>query len=164
MDLSVWIVGGLLVVCGASWVIVYNADILLGAIAVAFSRVRSLTPVLRCRSPTRCGTAGRASRSRCSPWSCSRWSSASPSRAASSACSRTRRVRGRLRRPGAVARTIDDPDAALAAARGIDRGDVRAVAAQSFLSVEARQLARGTTFESYRVRGVDRTFSTARPG
>ena len=30
MDFSIWIVGGLMVVVGATWLIIYNADVLLG--------------------------------------------------------------------------------------------------------------------------------------
>jgi putative ABC transport system permease protein len=47
MDFSIFIVSGLLIVLGAVWAIVYNADVLLAAVSTAFGRVRALTPVLR---------------------------------------------------------------------------------------------------------------------
>ena len=47
MDFSIFIVSGLLVVLGAVWAIVYNADVLLAAVTTAFGRIRALTPVLR---------------------------------------------------------------------------------------------------------------------
>ena len=47
MDFSIFIVSGLLVVLGAVWVIVYNADVLLAGVSAAFGRIRALTPVLR---------------------------------------------------------------------------------------------------------------------
>ena len=47
MNFSVWIVSGILIVLGASWVIVYNADLLLGIVTATVGRIRSLTPVLR---------------------------------------------------------------------------------------------------------------------
>jgi putative ABC transport system permease protein len=47
MDFSIFIVSGLLVVLGAVWAIVYNADVLLAAVSTAFGRIRALTPVLR---------------------------------------------------------------------------------------------------------------------
>jgi putative ABC transport system permease protein len=47
MDFSIFIVSGLLVVLGAVWAIVYNADVLLAGVTAAFGRIRALTPVLR---------------------------------------------------------------------------------------------------------------------
>jgi putative ABC transport system permease protein len=47
MDFSIFIVSGLLIVLGAVWVIVYNADVLLAAMSAVFGRIRALTPVLR---------------------------------------------------------------------------------------------------------------------
>lgn len=47
MDFSTWIAAGLMVVVGAVWMIIYNADLLLGAGMRTFGRIRSLTPVVR---------------------------------------------------------------------------------------------------------------------
>jgi putative ABC transport system permease protein len=47
MDFSMWIVGGLLIVLSATWVVVYNADALLGATMAVFGRIKSLAAVLR---------------------------------------------------------------------------------------------------------------------
>jgi putative ABC transport system permease protein len=47
MDFSIWIVSGLLVVAGATWLIVYNADLLLGAATRVLGRIRSLAPVVK---------------------------------------------------------------------------------------------------------------------
>jgi putative ABC transport system permease protein len=47
MDFSMWIVGGLLIVLGATWVVVYNADALLGATMAVLGRIKSLSAVLR---------------------------------------------------------------------------------------------------------------------
>ena len=61
MDFSVWIVGGLLLVVGATWLIIYNADVLLGLISASFGRIRSLRRSYGSRSRIRCGTcSGRA--------------------------------------------------------------------------------------------------------
>ena len=46
-DISIWIVGGLAVVIGATWVVMWNADVLLGAALRTVGRVRSLAPVLK---------------------------------------------------------------------------------------------------------------------
>jgi len=47
MDFGTWIVAGLLVVVGTVWVIVFNADVLLGLVTRIFGRFRALAPVLR---------------------------------------------------------------------------------------------------------------------
>ena len=47
MDFSTWIVSGLMIVIGAVWVIVYNADLLLGGAMAVFGRIKALAPVLR---------------------------------------------------------------------------------------------------------------------
>ncbi|MGZ6886533.1 MAG: ABC transporter permease [Acidimicrobiia bacterium] len=47
MDFSMWIVGGLMIVLGSTWTVVYNADALLGAAMAVFGRIRSLAAVLR---------------------------------------------------------------------------------------------------------------------
>jgi putative ABC transport system permease protein len=47
MDFSVWVAGGLLQVVGATWLVTYNADVLLGAVQAASSRLASLAPVMK---------------------------------------------------------------------------------------------------------------------
>ena len=47
MDFSTWVANGLLVVVGAAWLIVYNADVILAATLAVFGRVKALAPVLR---------------------------------------------------------------------------------------------------------------------
>ena len=47
MDFSAWVVSGLMLVAGSTWLIVYNADILLGAAMRVFGRIRALAPVLK---------------------------------------------------------------------------------------------------------------------
>lgn len=47
MDFSAWVVSGLMLVAGATWLIVYNADLLLGATMRVAGRVRALAPVLK---------------------------------------------------------------------------------------------------------------------
>jgi putative ABC transport system permease protein len=47
MDFSLWVVGGLMIVLGATWTVVYNADALLGVGMAVFGRIRSLSAVLR---------------------------------------------------------------------------------------------------------------------
>ena len=47
MDFSAWIVSGLMLVAGATWLIVYNADVLLGATMRVSAAIRALAPVLK---------------------------------------------------------------------------------------------------------------------
>ena len=47
MDFTAWIVSGLMVVAGATWLIVYNADVLLGVAMRGLGRIRALAPVLK---------------------------------------------------------------------------------------------------------------------
>jgi putative ABC transport system permease protein len=44
---GVWIMAGIFVVLGAAWTLIYNADILLGALTSTLGRARGLAPVLR---------------------------------------------------------------------------------------------------------------------
>jgi putative ABC transport system permease protein len=47
VDFSIWIVSGLIVVAGSTWLIIYNADLLLGLAMAVLGRIRALTPMLR---------------------------------------------------------------------------------------------------------------------
>ena len=47
MDFSAWVVSGLMLVAGSTWLIVYNADVLLGATMRVAGRIRPLAPVLK---------------------------------------------------------------------------------------------------------------------
>lgn len=46
-DMSAFILSGLMVVLGAAWTVMYNADVLLSALMWLGGRIRSLTPVLK---------------------------------------------------------------------------------------------------------------------
>jgi putative ABC transport system permease protein len=47
VDFSIFLLGGLMIVIGATWTIMYNADVLLGVVGATLGRVKSLAPVLR---------------------------------------------------------------------------------------------------------------------
>jgi putative ABC transport system permease protein len=164
MNFSVWIVSGILLVLGASWVIVYNADLLLGAVTAALGRIRALTPILRLsiayplRSRFRTGVTlamfmlvvftlvvgGTISGSFIRAFDDSEtFGGGFDVRAASAAIS-----------------PIDDPARAIANAPGLQRSDFRVVSAQSYLPVQARQTGRyAQRFVDYPVRGVDAAFA-----
>jgi putative ABC transport system permease protein len=164
MNFSVWIVSGILLVLGASWVIVYNADLLLGAVTGVVGRIRSLTPILRLsiayplRSRFRTGVTlamfmlvvftlvvgGTISGSFIRAFDDDEmFGGGFDVRAASAAIS-----------------PIDDPAQAIATKPSLRRSDFRVVSAQSYLPVRARQTGKyASAFEDYPVRGVDTAFS-----
>jgi putative ABC transport system permease protein len=164
MNFSVWIVSGILLVLGASWVIVYNADLLLGAVTAAVGRIRALTPILRLsiayplRSRFRTGVTlamfmlvvftlvvgGTISGSFIRAFDDGEtFGGGFDVRAASAAIS-----------------PIDNPARAIANAPGLRRSDFRVVSAQSYLPVQARQTGRyAQRFTDYPVRGVDTAFA-----
>ena len=47
VNFSIFVLGGLMIVIGATWTIIYNADVLLGVVGGIGGRVKSLAPVLR---------------------------------------------------------------------------------------------------------------------
>ena len=47
VNFSIFILGGLMIVIGASWTLMYNADVLLGALGSVAGRIPGLAPVLR---------------------------------------------------------------------------------------------------------------------
>jgi putative ABC transport system permease protein len=47
VNFSIFVLGGLMIVVGATWTIMYNADLLLGALGTTLGRVKSIAPVLR---------------------------------------------------------------------------------------------------------------------
>jgi putative ABC transport system permease protein len=160
MDFGTWIVAGLLIVVGTVWVIVFNADVLLGLVMRVFGRVRSLAPVLRMsmayplRARFRTGTTlamftlvvftlvtGTASNG-----------------SFVHAIDVDDYGGGFDVRAGTVGEgTIDDMAGAL------ERTSLRAedfplVGSQSVLAVEAKQLRAGRAAETYPVRGLDESF------
>jgi putative ABC transport system permease protein len=161
MDFSTWIVAGLLITIGTVWVIVFNADVLLGLVTRVLGRIRSLAPILRmsmayplaARFRTGATLAmftlvvftlvtGTASNgSFLHAIGVSDYGGGFQVRAGTSA-----------------AAPIDDMQAALRKAPGIDASQFTAVGSQSVLAVEAKQLGTGRKNETYLVRGLDDSF------
>jgi putative ABC transport system permease protein len=164
MNFAVWTLSGLLIVLGAAWTIVYNADVLLGAVMAVFGRVRALTPVLRLsiayplRNRFRTGVtlamftlvvftlvvgatiSGSFLRSFDNAES---FGGGFDVRAGSSAIA-----------------PIDDPQRAIAGAPGLRVSEYEVVSAQSYIPAQARQLGDyASRFENYPVRGVDGAFA-----
>jgi putative ABC transport system permease protein len=161
MNFTTWIVSGLLIVVATVWVLVFNADLLLGGVMRIFGRSHALAPVLRMSiayplsARFRTGTTlamftlvvftlvtGMAS---------------------NGSFTRAMDVEdfggGFQVRAGTVgASGIDDMSTALRTASGVDPADFTAVGSQSILTVDARQLGTGRRAETYLARGLDAAF------
>lgn len=164
-DFSSWVVGGIMVVIGATWLVVYNADIVLGAVNALFGRSRRLAPVLRTsiayplRNRFRTGVtlamftlvvfnlvvAG------------STYSTISKAVTDVSTFSGGFDVRVR------TAAGLPDPAATVRQAAGAKAADVKSVASQSVLQVDALQTGTGavagTKAADYVLRGVDDAYT-----
>jgi putative ABC transport system permease protein len=163
MDFSVWIASGLLLVIGAAWVIVYNADVLLGVLMVVAGRVRALTPVLRMsmayplRSRFRTGITLAMFTLVVFTLVVGAVTSGSFVRAFDNVDTFSGGFD--VRAGVAAVSPIENPAQAVAHAPGLRARDFRTVASQSYLPVKARQLGRyASRFEDYPVRGVDDAF------
>jgi putative ABC transport system permease protein len=162
MDFSTWIVSGLMIVVGAVWVIVYNADLLLGAMMALLGRVRALAPLLRMsmayplRSRFRTGTT--LAMFTLVVFTLVTGSTSTGSFQASFNDVDTFGGGFDIRAGTGARAAIPDMGAALHERLGARASDYPVVGSQSVLAVEARQLGTGRPFESYHVRGLDSSF------
>ena len=162
MNFSTWIASGLMVVIGAVWTIVYNADVLLGAAMRLLGRIRSLAPILRIsmayplKSRFRTGTT--LAMFTLVVFTLVTGTATSGSFVA--AFQDESLTGGGFQVRGATSPTapILDMKAALADADGISAGDFRTVASQSVLAADAWQEGTARKPESYGVRGLDDAF------
>jgi putative ABC transport system permease protein len=162
VNFSIFIFGGLMIVVGATWTIMYNADVLLGLVASSFGRVRSLAPVLRMsiayplRSLFRTGVT-------LAMFTLVVFTlvvGATTSGAFMHAFNDVGAFGGGfdVRASTSPAAPITDMRAALVRAAGLRPADFRVTASQSTLAVKVRQLGIGGKEKSYVVNGADNTF------
>jgi putative ABC transport system permease protein len=162
MNFSTWIASGLMIVIGAVWAIVFNADLLLGVAMRVLGRIRRLAPVLkmsmayplanRFRTGTTLamftlvvftlvtGTASNGSFLH--------------------AMENTETFGGGfdVRASAGGGTPIADVERAVSQTPGLDAENVTVAAAQSFLPIEAAQVGTGRALEPYVVRGLDAAF------
>jgi putative ABC transport system permease protein len=164
VNFSMFLLGGLMIVIGATWTIVYNADVLLGALASTLGRVRALAPVLRMsiayplRSVFRTGVT-------LAMFTLVVFTIVVGSITTSSflhAMDNPQAFGGGfdVRATASPASPVVDMPNALRYARGIDAGDFRVVASVSDLPVDANQVGTGAKPETYVVHGADRAYLT----
>jgi putative ABC transport system permease protein len=162
MDFSMWIVSGLLVVAGSTWLIVYNADLLLGVAARGLGRIRSLAPVLKMAMayPLRGRFRTGITLAMFTLVVFTVVVGATTSGAFLSAVDDVDEFGGGFdaRAEVAPASPLADPAKAVRSARGLRASDFEVVASGSFVPAEARQSGTGAKFEGYPVRGFDDAF------
>jgi putative ABC transport system permease protein len=162
MDFSVWVVVGLLLVVGATWVVMYNTNAILGALNWAFGRIPSLAPVLKTATaqPLRARFRTGTTIALFTLVVFTLVVGATTSGAFLDASNDQQAFNGGfdIRAETAPLSPVTDMASALKNAPGIRASDLTGVASQSFIPVEARQGSTGT-YQTYPVRGVDTTFA-----
>jgi putative ABC transport system permease protein len=164
-NFSVYIVAGLMIVLGATWTIMYNADVALAVVARVAGRARSLAPVVRMAVayPLRSRLRTSMTLAMFMLVVFTLVTGATISGSFINNLDDLDSFSGGFDVRAAVAplRPIDMQSevAAVGPAAGIDPATVEVVGAQSLVPVEARQ-AGTAAFADYPVRGVDDNFAT----
>jgi putative ABC transport system permease protein len=162
MDFSTWIVSGLMVVVGAVWVIVYNADLILGSAMAVLGRVRRLAPVLRISMAYPLAARFRTGTTLAmfTLVVFTLVTGAASSGSFNAAMSNPEKFGGGFDVRASVSggAPIADVREALASTPGARPQDYRIVAAQSVLAVDATQTGTKRPAETYVARGLDDAF------
>jgi len=162
VNFSIFILGGLMIVVGASWALMYNADLLLGAVGATFGRIKPLAPVLRMSMAyplrNRFRTGVTLAMFTLVVFTLVVGATTTTSFVNGMDDMRTYGGGFDVRATVAPASPIADMRAALRHARGIDPADFRVVSSQSFLPVKAHQVAAPGKAADYAVRGLDGAF------
>jgi putative ABC transport system permease protein len=161
-DFSAFVVNGLLIVVGATWVLMYNADVLLGLLARGAARFRGLAPVLKMsiayplRSLFR--TAVTLAMFMLVVFTLVVGSTITGSMLG--AFNDTNSFGGGfdVRADVSPAAPVTNMRAALRHAPGLDARNFSIVSSQSFLPIKAKQLGEKQKPEDYVVRGMDAAF------
>jgi putative ABC transport system permease protein len=165
MDFSVWIVGGLLVVLGLTWTIMYNADVLLAGVTRTFGHVRRLAPVLKISVayPLRNRFRTGVTLAMFTLVVFTLVVGAVTTESFTSAFNDTRAYGGGFDVLASVspASPIGDIKATLAGTPGLDPSVFEVAASESMVGVDARQAGTDRAFTSYPLHGLDDTFLTS---
>jgi putative ABC transport system permease protein len=162
MDFSMWVVGGLLVVVGATWTVIYNADALLGAMLATVGRIRSLTGVLRISAayPLKNRLRTGMTLAMFTLVVFTLVVGTTTTSAFLKAFSHVEQYGGGfdVRAGTSALSPVDDMARAIRTTPGIDARDVSVVASQSYVAVEVRQSGSGAKLVDYPIRGLDDTY------
>ena len=162
MDFSTWITAGLMIVVGAVWTIVYNADVLIGATLRLFGRFRRAAPVLKMAMAyplaQRFRTGTTLAMFTLVVFTLVTGVASNGSFIQASEDTETFGGGFDVRASTSGATPIVDLEAAVAESPGLDPDAIAVTASQSFLPIEGEQVGAGRAPEPYVVRGLDAAF------
>ena len=162
MNFSTWIAAGLMIVVGAVWVIVFNADLLLGVAMRMLGGVRSLAPVLKISMAyplaNRFRTGATLAMFTLVVFTLVTGIASNGSFMHALRNEETFGGGFQVRASAGGSTPIVDIERALAESGEFLTGDVTVAASQSFLPIEAAQKGTGRKPAPYLVRGLDRAF------
>jgi putative ABC transport system permease protein len=164
IDFSIFILSGLMIVVGATWTIMYNADLVLAGLSWSLGRFRAVAPVLRM-------SMAYPLRNRFRTGVTLAMFTLVVFTLVVGATTTTSFVNGLndmntygggfdVRATVSPTASVTDMPSALRGARGIDPADFRVVSSQSFLPVKAHQAGAPGGAKDYVVRGLDSAFLT----
>ena len=159
---NVWIMGGIFVVVGSAWTLMFNADLLLGALAATIGRSRALAPILKMaiayplRNRFRTGVT-------VAMFTLVVFNlvvAAVISGSFVQTMDNPERFGGGfdIRAQAAPTNPIIDMQKAIRQAPGLDPPQFSVVSEQSFLAAQARQVGYEDEFADYGLRGLDDAF------
>ena len=159
---NVWIMGGIFVVLGTAWTIVFNADLLLGGLVATLGRIRALTPILRMAIayPLRNRFRTGMTLSMFTLVVFTLVVGAVISGSFVHSMDNVDKFGGGfdVRAQAAPTNPIVGMDAAIRRAPGLDRAQFTVVSEQSFLAAKARQVGSKDRYADYPLRGFDEPF------
>jgi putative ABC transport system permease protein len=162
MNFSTWIAAGLMIVVGAVWVIVFNAELLLGTAMRLLGRIRRLAPVLKMSmaSPlaNRFRTGTTLAMFTLVVFTLVTGMASNGSFIHALQNEETFGGGFDIRASTGGETHITDIEQAVANTPGLSREDFSVAASQSFLPIEATQVGTGRPLEPYVVRGLDPAF------
>ena len=162
MNFSTWIAAGLMIVVGAVWVIVFNADLFLGLAMRVLGRIRRLAPVLKMSMAyplaNRFRTGTTLAMFTLVVFTLVTGTASNGSFIHALENEETFGGGFDIRASTGGETHITDIERAVANAPGLETEDFSVAASQSFLPIEATQIGTGRPLESYVVRGLDTAF------
>ncbi len=162
MNFSTWIVSGLMIVVGTVWVIVYNADVVLGLVMRVAGRIRALAPVLRMAMayPLKARFRTGATLAMFTLVVFTLVTGTASTQSFTAAFDDVEEFGGGYDVSGGTSGSapIADIGRALRTTAGVRAEDFTAVGSQSVLSLDAAQAGTDRAREPYPVRGLDRAF------
>lgn len=161
--IDLFFISGVMIVLAGVWVVIYNSDLLLGAIVALFGWIRGMPPVLRAAVSYPMHSRFRTGMT-LAMFSLVVFTIVTMSfitAAFGSIFEDTERVSGGfdVRADAGYAVPIGDMDRALEDAEGVDRDDITAVGTFTGLPVEAKQRDTGRKADTLFVQGADRGYT-----